>query len=204
MGSSAGDRPASRAGSGSRRAGDAATVGLGRHRTIAMRVLPSTSPDGSADERRSGATFGGTGTSMLGPNATSAPGAPVPRHAPNPARRPAAARRLTAGLSLIGCLLAILGPGAAIVQAADGPTMTARVLLQGHARPGSWIAIEVHLVNSGPSISGELRLQGGSQGGTRYATAVQLDSPSDKTWILHAQPPSFGQQLEVALVSGGQ
>jgi hypothetical protein len=82
--------------------------------------------------------------------------------------------------------------------------MTARVLLQGHARLGSWIAIEVHLVNAGPSISGELRLQGGSQGGTRYATAVQLDSPSDKTWILHAQPPSFGQQLDVALVSGGE
>src|SRR6185369_13688775 len=67
---------------------------------------------------------------------------------------------------------------------------------------GSWIAIEVHLVNTGPSISGELRLQGGTQGGTRYATAVQLDSPSDKTWILHAQPPAFGQQLEVLLVSG--
>jgi hypothetical protein len=82
--------------------------------------------------------------------------------------------------------------------------MTARVLLQGHARLGSWIAIEVHLVNNGPSISGELRLQGGSQGGTRFAIAVQLDSPSDKTWILHAQPPSFGEQLEVQLVSGAQ
>jgi hypothetical protein len=100
--------------------------------------------------------------------------------------------------------LALLGPGAGGTLAADPPTMTARVLLQGHARLGSWIAIEVHLVNNGPSVSGELRLQGGAQGGTRYSTAVQLDSPSDKTWILHAQPPSFGQQLEVQLVSGGQ
>jgi hypothetical protein len=99
--------------------------------------------------------------------------------------------------------LATIGPAASGALAADQPTMTARVLLQGHARLGSWIAIEVHLVNSGPSISGELRLQGGAQGGTRYATAVQLDSPSDKTWILHAQPPSFGQQLEVLLASGG-
>ena len=82
--------------------------------------------------------------------------------------------------------------------------MTARVLLQGHTRPGSWIAIEVHLVNNGPSITGELRLQGGSQGGTRFATAVQLDSPSDKTFILHAQPPAFGQQVEVQLVNGTQ
>ena len=110
---------------------------------------------------------------------------------------------LLAGASVL--VLAALGPAAAGALAADPPTMTARVLLQGHARVGSWIAIEVHLVNSGPSISGELRLQGGSQGGTRYATAVQLDSPSDKTWILHAQPPQqFGPQLEVTLVSGGQ
>jgi hypothetical protein len=123
----------------------------------------------------------------------------VTRHAPTRIRH-VAARLAAAGL----IALAALGPAAAPTLAADAPTMTARVLLQGHARLGSWIAIEVHLVNSGPSISGEIRLQGGSQGGTRYATAVQLDSPSDKTWILHAQPPSFGQQLEVVLVSGGQ
>ena len=86
--------------------------------------------------------------------------------------------------------------------AADPPTMNARVLLQGHARLGSWIAIEVRLQNNGPAITGELRLQGGTQGGTRYSIAVDLPSPSDKTWILHAQPPSFGQQLEVVLASG--
>jgi len=124
----------------------------------------------------------------------------VTRRAPHRFARLAA--RLAGGSLL---LLATLGPTASATLAADPPTMTARVLLQGHARVGSWIAIEVHLVNSGPSISGELRLQGGSQAGTRYATAVQLDSPSDKTWILHAQPPpQFGQQLEVTLVSAGQ
>ena len=121
------------------------------------------------------------------------------RHAPHRIRR-VVARLATAGLLVLVAAL----PAAPAALAADPPTMTARVLLQGHARLGSWIAIEVHLVNAGPSISGEIRLQGGSQGGTRYATAVQLDSPSDKTWILHAQPPSFGQQLEVVLFSGGQ
>lgn len=121
------------------------------------------------------------------------------RHAPHRLLRPAALVATVWLLALGG--LAATAPS---VRAANPPTMTARVLLQGHARLGSWIAIEVHLVNAGPSISGELRLQGGTQGGTRYATAVQLDSPSDKTWILHAQPPSFGQQLEVVLVSGGQ
>jgi len=80
--------------------------------------------------------------------------------------------------------------------------MTARVLLQGHARLGSWIAIEVRLQNNGPAVTGELRLQGGTQGGTRYSIVVDLPSPSDKTWILHAQPPSFGQGLEVVLASG--
>jgi hypothetical protein len=112
--------------------------------------------------------------------------------------------RILLATALAAVLLALIGPGAGPALAADGPTMTARVLLQGHARLGSWVAIEVHLVNNGPSISGELRLQGGSQGGTWFAIAVQLDSPSDKTWILHAQPPSFGEQLEVQLVSGAQ
>ena len=121
------------------------------------------------------------------------------RHAPQ------RIRRVVARLAAAGMLVLVAAwPAAPAALASDPPTMTARVLLQGHARLGSWIAIEVHLVNAGPSISGEIRLQGGSQGGTRYATAVQLDSPSDKTWILHAQPPSFGQQLEVVLFSGGQ
>jgi hypothetical protein len=124
----------------------------------------------------------------------------VARHAPV-VRRPAIRSRLIRVIALAVLVVAALGAAASPVAAAGGPTMTARVLLQGHARLGSWIAIEVHLVNDGPSISGEIRLQGGSQGGTRFATAVQLDSPADKTWVLHAQPPSFGQQLEVQLVS---
>jgi hypothetical protein len=128
----------------------------------------------------------------------------VARHAPDLALRPVAPRRLGLVVAFSALVLALVAPALDPARAADAPTMTARILLQGHARIGSWIAIEVHLVNNGPSISGELRLQGGSQGGTRFATAVQLDSPSDKTWILHAQPPSFGQQLEVQLVSAGQ
>ena len=78
--------------------------------------------------------------------------------------------------------------------------MDARVLLEGHARIGSWLAIEVRVTNDGPPVSGELRLQGGAQGGTRFSVPVDLPSPSDKIYVLHAQPPSFGQQLEVLLV----
>jgi hypothetical protein len=121
----------------------------------------------------------------------------VPIHAPHRIARIAAA--LLAAWVLIAVPLRATAP---VALAADPPTMTARVLLQGHARLGSWIAIEVRLQNNGPAITGELRLQGGTQGGTRYSIAVDLPSPSDKTWILHAQPPSFGQQLEVVLASG--
>ena len=114
-----------------------------------------------------------------------------------------ASRRLRRPILLLPAA-AILGMAvsAPVARAVDPPAMTARVLLQGHARLGSWIAIQVHLHNDGPSVTGELRLQGGTQGGTRYATPVQLDSPSDKDWVLYAQPPSFGQQLEVVLANG--
>ena len=108
---------------------------------------------------------------------------------------------LVARVALFGVLLgAMAGPIAAPVAAADGPSLDARVLLEGHARIGSWLAIEVRLTNEGVPIVGELRLQGGAQGGTRFSIPVDLPSPSDKTYLLHAQPPSFGQQLEVLLV----
>ncbi len=118
---------------------------------------------------------------------------------------PRASRRHRRLAVLLVTALVLVGSAAAIpavTAAATPPTMTARVLLQGHARLGSWIAILVHLHNDGASVTGELRLQGGTQGGTRYATPVQLDNPSDKDWLLYAQPPSFGQQLEVVLASG--
>jgi len=120
-----------------------------------------------------------------------------------PDDRPIRPRSAVPAVAAILVVLALLLPaGGSALAAGAAPTMTARVLLQGHARLGSWIAIQVHLHNDGPSVNGELRLQGGSQGGTRYAAPVQLDSPSDKDWTLYAQPPSFGQQLEVVLASG--
>ena len=94
------------------------------------------------------------------------------------------------------------GPVAAPAAAADGLTMEARILLGGHARLGSWIAIAVHLKNDGPAITGELRLAGGTQGQTRFGTAVDLPTQSDKIYVLYAQPPAFGSELEVELVDG--
>ena len=82
--------------------------------------------------------------------------------------------------------------------------MDARILLNGNARIGSWMAIEVHLVNDGPAVTGELRLAGGSQGQTRFGTAVDLPTQSDKVYTLYAQPPAFGSELEIVLASGDQ
>jgi hypothetical protein len=82
--------------------------------------------------------------------------------------------------------------------------MTASVMLQGHARAGSWAAIEIDLRNDGPSIDGELQMDGGSQSNVRYAMAVNLPTGSHQTYILHAQPPGFGRNVTVDLVANGQ
>ncbi|MFL5727319.1 MAG: hypothetical protein ACJ77F_13360 [Chloroflexota bacterium] len=110
----------------------------------------------------------------------------------------------TLGLvAAIGFSLAVLsGVGVRTAAAADGPQLDARVLLEGHARLGSWLAIEARLQNEGAPVVGELSLQGGSQGGTRFSVPVDLPSPADKRYVLYAQPPSFGQQIEVQLIVG--
>lgn len=108
-------------------------------------------------------------------------------------------------VALLGLLVGFAGPVAPSAAAAgDRPTMEARALLEGNARIGAWLAIEVRLRNEGASVVGELQLRGGAQGGTRFSMPVDLPSPSDKIFVLHAQPPSFGQQLEVLLVVGEQ
>jgi hypothetical protein len=106
--------------------------------------------------------------------------------------------------SLLGVVVVGLGPLALSGAAAGGLTMNARILLQGHARAGSWAAIEVDLQNDGPSIKGELRMEGGSQSNARYAMAVDLPTGSHKAYVLHAQPPAFGRNVKVDLVANEQ
>ena len=120
-------------------------------------------------------------------------------------RRPSQSKSIVARLLLIPVLVLIgLASLAAPVAAADSdaPTMEARVLLGGHARVGSWMAVEVHLRNDGPSVTGELRLDGGSQSRTQYGTPVDLPTGSDKIYLLYAQPPGFGREIKVDLVEG--
>ena len=110
--------------------------------------------------------------------------------------------RSLAAAALLLLALGSVTPG--LAAGADGLTMEAQPLLGGHARVGSWMAIGVHLRNDGPPIQGELRLAGGAQGRTRFGTTVDLPTQSDKTYVLYAQPPAFGRDLEIALVSGNQ
>jgi hypothetical protein len=90
----------------------------------------------------------------------------------------------------------------AAVPPLAGLTFEASVLLDGHTRVGSWMAIDVHLKNDGPPIAGELRMTGGAQGKTRFGTVVDIPTQSEKTYRLYAQPPGFGRELEISLVSG--
>jgi len=111
-----------------------------------------------------------------------------------------------AALAGIVTAAALVLGGLPVIQparAVDPPRMEARALLGGHARLGTWMAIEVALENDGPPIVGELRLAGGAQGQTRFGVPVDLPTGSRKAYVLHVQPPSFGDRIEVALVVDG-
>jgi hypothetical protein len=126
------------------------------------------------------------------------------RRASSLARALRAGRDVLVRSTLAALLIAATGLGGGSAVAADPLTMTARVLLDGHARLGTWMAIQVDLENAGPPVSGELRLTGGVQGQTRFGTPVDLPTGSRKRYTLYAQPPAFGDRLEVAVVAAGK
>lgn len=120
-------------------------------------------------------------------------------------RHPGSARRVALRvLTLFAVAALAAGPFALIGNAAGALTMNARLLLQGHARAGSWAAVEVDLQNDGPGIRGELRMDGGTQANARFAMAVDLPTNSHQVYVLHVQPPAFGRTVKVDLVSGDQ
>ena len=104
---------------------------------------------------------------MLGPRASP----PLESLCPEPPEPSAPSARILLAAAALG------GPAALPAAAADGPQMDARVLLQGHARLGSWMAIDVRLQNEGTPVVGELRLQGGAQGGTRFSVPGRPPEP---------------------------
>ena len=119
------------------------------------------------------------------------------------AARPA---RIVAAFAMLTALVTAPASAGTLPVAAVTPppglTMEATVLLDGHARVGSWMAIDVRLKNDGPPIVGELRMSGGVQGRTRFGAVVDVPTQSDKTHRLYAQPPGFGREIEISLVEG--
>ncbi len=112
--------------------------------------------------------------------------------------------RIACLLAVVAVLVSSLLVAPAPVSAADGLKMTARALMQGHVRAGSWFAIAVDMQNDGPTVTGELRINGGLESRTRFGTPVELATGSRKEYLLYALPPTFGGNMTVELVSGGQ
>jgi hypothetical protein len=110
--------------------------------------------------------------------------------------------RIASGIAAALVALVTLLPAAPVAVAADGFSMTARALLQGHVRAGSWFAVAVDVENAGPTVTGELRISGGVDSRTRFGTPVELATGSRKQYVLYAQPPTFGGNMTVQLVSG--
>ena len=109
--------------------------------------------------------------------------------------------RLLAAASLVVCALLVPATPA---LAADGLKIDAHVLMQGHVRAGSWFGIAVNLQNDGPTVTGELRISGGTDSRTRFATPVELATGSRKQYVLYALPPAFGGNMTVELVDGSK
>lgn len=116
---------------------------------------------------------------------------------PSIARPARVATALGAALVVLATLLA-----PAAVVAADGLSMSARAMLQGHVRQGSWFAVAVEVANAGPTIDGEVRITGGVDSRTRFSVPVELATGSRKQILLYAQPPTFGGTMKVQLVDG--
>ena len=134
------------------------------------------------------------------------PAAPALPRSAAPRRQPELPGQVQRSLRAVVAIFLAVGflvGGTPRTASAAGPiTISAKVLLQGHARVGSWMAIQVELSNSGPAVKGELRLSGGASGRTRFSVPVDLPTTARQAYLLHAQPPSFGRSVKVELVAG--
>ena len=97
---------------------------------------------------------------------------------------PSRVSRALLGIAMTAGFLLGLAP-AAPVRAAGALTIEADAMLQGHVRAGSWFAIAVDVANTGPTVTGELRIAGGIDSRTRFGTAVELATGSRKEYLLY-------------------
>ena len=83
-------------------------------------------------------------------------------------------------------------------------TITARALLGGHVRPGAWAAVDAEITNSGPAVTGELRIRGQREGRSQYGIVAELPTGAHQRYTLYAQTAFFGRSVLVDFVSGEQ
>lgn len=114
---------------------------------------------------------------------------------------------LTVLALLLGGLPAMAQTGTSAPEASGEPALirlSARPLMGGHVRPGSWVGVRVHLENDGPAIRGELRLSGGTQQGSRYSAEVELPTGARQDHLLYTQPTWSGGRFTASLVVGDE
>lgn len=105
---------------------------------------------------------------------------------------------------LFACLLTIVLFRPAAAQN-DGLGMTVRAGFDGIHKTNHWTPVQVTVSNSGPAVTGELRINTGS--GTSgdlaiYSAPIDLPTQSNKRLTLYVYLPRFTNQLTVQLVDG--
>lgn len=117
-------------------------------------------------------------------------------------------RRLLALLFAIGLVWPALP-----ARAASDLQVTVRPGFDGSVRPGNWVPVEIGLVNSGPSVSGNLELSvqrrstpQNAPNGSRvdYTIPVSVSEHGSKRFQTAVYVPPFFDEIQVRLVSGSQ
>jgi hypothetical protein len=103
---------------------------------------------------------------------------------------------------LIACLLAVTLFRPAEAQS-GGLSLTARAGFDGVYRTYNWVPVQVTAANSGPAVSGELRVTLGSAASgdlITFSSPIDLPTQSNKRVTLYVYPPRFTTQMTVELV----
>ena len=124
------------------------------------------------------------------------PECPLPR-IPRAARAVLSSRSRAVAPAVRG----VAGPGAAAAPA-TGPRWRRGRCSRATSGRGRWFAIAVDSRTPDPRSRASCASAAASDSRTRFGTPVELATGSRKTYLLYAQPPSFGGNMKVQLVSG--
>jgi hypothetical protein len=134
---------------------------------------------------------------------------PQPRQGlAQPRRGPAPRPRGHYGL-LLALLLLLLSLPAAPAHAQEsglsGLTLTAVAGYDGYYKAYGWLPVQITASNSGPALSGALRITtGGAPSGSAvaYTTPIELPTQSSKQVTLYVYLPTHSNRLSLQLVDG--